>query len=130
MTKQEQFFYDNAGYSVAKGETTEQGHKRSARELAKAEVWAVVNGYSFYISPDPDTDESFMDDIGDTPAEVADYKAEWSGTAWQTLMYDESGKVVQSLGGSYGDSKYERVVKAELALEQMASVLKNSEVTL
>lgn len=127
MTKHEQFFYNNAGYSVKQGESTEQGHKRSARELAKAEVWAVITGYSFDISPDPDTDESFMDDIG-TKAQVKAYKAEWAGTAWQTLMYDESGSVVQSLGGSYGDSKYERVVKAELALEQMASCKKTRKV--
>lgn len=115
LTKQEQFFYDHAGFSVAPGETTEQGHERSARELAAAETWAIQNGYRFLISPDSDADESFMDD------EPAEYQELWRGKAWWCAMQDEEDRVVQSLGGCYGDSSYERVVKAELALEQQGS---------
>lgn len=117
LTKQEQFFYDHAGYSVAQGETKEQGHERSARELAKAETWALENSYTFETCPDYDADESFMDD------EPQEYQDEWRGKAWYVVMHDERLRVVQSLCGCFGYSDYERVVKAELALEEMASVM-------
>ena len=117
VTKQERFFYDNAGHSVAQGETTEQGRERSAKELAAAETWAVQEGYSFVIEPDNDADESFMDH------EPEEYQCEWRGKAWVCLMFNESDEVVQSLSGCYGDSKYERVVRAELASEQMSSMI-------
>jgi hypothetical protein len=113
LTKQEQFFYEHAGYGVAQGETQEQGHERSARALAKAETWAVENGYTFETCPDYDADESFMDD------ESQEYQDEWRGKAWYVVMRDELDHVVQSLRGCFGYSEYERVVKAELALEQM-----------
>ena len=113
LTKQAQFFYDHAGFSVAQGETKLQGHRRSAKELADAETWAVQNGYTFAIESDSDADESFMDDESD------EYRAEWSGKAWYCVMYDEDGNSVQSLCGCYGHDDYKRVVKAELALEQM-----------
>src|ERR1700727_2054642 len=41
------FFLKHAGYSVAQGETQQQGRSRSARELAKAERDAAALGYSF-----------------------------------------------------------------------------------
>ncbi len=114
MTKQEKFFFDNAGFSYKpEDETRAQGKLRCAKEMAKAETWAVQNGYSFAHEPDMDADESFMDD------ESEEYREEWSGKAWVTLMFDAEGSVVQSLGGSYGDAKYKRVVRAELALEEM-----------
>lgn len=117
MTKQEQFFYDNAGYSYnSNTETAEQGHERCAKELANAESWAVLDGYTFRIEPDPDADESWLDD------ETEDYQREWRGAAWWCRMLDADGTVVQSLGGCYGYSDYERVVKAELAFEQLAAV--------
>lgn len=115
MTKQQQFFYDNAGFSVAPGETEEQGKQRCAVELATAETWAVENGLYFEVSPDPDADDSWMDH------EPQEYQDEWRGKAWQVVLWDTEGKeVLASLGGCYGDKKYERVVKAELALEAMA----------
>lgn len=115
LTKQEQFFYDHAGYSVAQGETKEQGHERSAKALAAAETWAAQNGYTFDCDPDRDADESFMDD------EPQEYQDEWRGTAWYMAMIDPDGHVVQSLGGCFGYSDYKRVVRAELALEEMPS---------
>ena len=41
------FFYANAGYSVAVGETKQHGRARSARELAQAEATASANGFTF-----------------------------------------------------------------------------------
>lgn len=115
MTKQEQFFYDNAGFSYdPKTETQEQGKERCARELAAAETWACQEGLNYQVEPDPDSDESFMDDA---PQE---YQDKWRGTAWQVLLWDAEGtRLLASLGGCYGDSNYRRVVKAELALEAM-----------
>jgi hypothetical protein len=116
MTNQLKFFYDHAGYSVAQGETNAQGRRRSARELANAESWAAQWGFEFVIEPDQDADESWMDN------ESEEYQKEWRGQAWWCQMLDADGNVVQSLGGCYGDSDYARVVKAELALEQLAEV--------
>jgi hypothetical protein len=114
LTKQEQFFYDHAGFSFdPTKETQEQGKLRCARQMAKAETWAVQNGYMFETMPDPDADESFMDD------EPQEYQDEWRGKAFVTIMYGPGGDIKQSLGGSYGDHLYKHVVRAELAWEEM-----------
>lgn len=42
------------------------------------------------------------------------------------LAAAETWAVVQSLGSCFGDAKYERVVRAELALEQMSEVRKGT----
>lgn len=117
MTKQEQFFFDHAGFSYdPKTETAEQGKLRCAKELATAETWACQEGLVFQIESDPDVDESFMDD------EPQEYQDEWRGTAWQCLLWDAEGKtLLASLGGCFGYADYKRVVKAELALEAMHS---------
>jgi hypothetical protein len=119
MTTTEQFFYDNAGFSFDSAkETSEQGHARCAVELAKAERFAQEQGWSFAIEPDADEDDSWMDD------ESEEYQAEWRGKAWSVVLWDETEtRVLASLGGCYGDSDYERVVKAELALEAMHAEL-------
>lgn len=117
MTKQEQFFYDHAGFGYDPAiETVEQGKRRSAREMARAENWARYWSFVFIIEPDQDVDDSWMDN------ETAEYQAEWRGQAWWCQMVAADGSVVQSLSGCYGDSDYERVVKAELALQQLAEV--------
>lgn len=114
MTQQEQFFYDNAGYSHnPQTETPEQGQKRCAIALAAAETWAVQNGYTFTVDDDSDADESWLD------SEPQEYQDEWRGKAQSVVMWTPEGTVCQSLGGCYGDSKYMRVVRAELALEEM-----------
>lgn len=115
MTKQQQFFYDNAGYSVAPGETTEQGRERCAVALATAETWAVQEGLHFEVAPDADADDSWMD------SESQAYQDEWRGKAWYVAIWDSEGRnIIAALGGCYGDKTYERVVKAELALEAIA----------
>lgn len=117
MTKQERFFYDNAGTCQHQGESLEQAKLRGAKELALAETWlAASDKYDAYIHPDSDADESFMDD------ESEEYKAEWSGTAWFCTIENNKGHIVASLSGCYGDSDYERLIKAELALEVMRDV--------
>lgn len=114
LTKQEQFFYDNAGTSWNPAiETEAEGKLRGARALATAETWATQNGYYFDIDHDPDSDESFMED------ESEEYRREWAGKAWYCMMLDSDGKLVQSLSSCYGGEKYKRVVRAELALEEM-----------
>lgn len=149
-TDAERFFLDHAGYSVqgvtthantgttliSRFETVDDARIRCARELAKAEVWAKAEGYSFECEPDPDADESWMDDDNDHDQA---YRDEWSGKAWAMMMIDSSdtltyshvgtqyGKVVQSLCGCYGDDDYKRVVKAELALEQMSDAERMTE---
>lgn len=110
MTKQQQFFYDNAGYSVAPGETTEQGRERCAIALATAETWAVENGYEWYEGQDVNADLSWMDEDERDEAEVI-----------YILLMDENAHVVQSLHGITNPTNaYRRVVRAELALEAMA----------
>ncbi len=119
MTKQEQFFFDNAGFSFdPKAETEAQGKARCARAMAQAETYAVQQGWEFEISPDPDADESFMDNDSD------EYKARWKGTAWQCILWSDLDhtELLGSLGGCFGDSKYKRVVKAEVALEAMPAL--------
>lgn len=119
LSKQEQFFYDNAGFSHnPEIESTEQGRVRCAQRLALAENWLRdADGIECEVSPDPYSDESFMDGESD------EYKAEWSGKAWCVRLYSDSDPSLASLGSCYGDKKYERVVIAELALEIMPEVL-------
>lgn len=114
MTKQQQFFYDNAGFSIAPGETTEQGKERCAIALANAETQAAQEGIEFIIEPDPDADESWMDD------EPQEYQDEWRGKAWYCQAVNANGEVLASVGGCYGDRDYRRVIRAELAIEALA----------
>lgn len=117
LTKQEQFFYDNGGFSFDPAkETALQGHIRCAKELAIAENWLRdADDIHVDISPDSDADESFMEN------EPEEYKAKWSGKAWYVRLYSDANPCLASLSSCYGDSKYERVVTAELALEIMPS---------
>ena len=116
ITKQTpaEFFYENAGVSYdPRKETEEQGRRRGAKSLAKAEKLAHERGYSFHWE---------QDDI--TSAEFSDDPNPWA--IWRCLVRDESGEVVGSLGGvdfgrdgePWGDN-YRRVVEAELAYEHI-----------
>lgn len=113
MNKQEQFFYDNAGFSYdPKTQTPEQGKLECAKALADAETLATAHGYSFEWFIDPDiTSADFQDD---------DY------SLWCCQMHNDDGDVVGSLSGiDFGPdgepwgNDYRRVVEAELALEHM-----------
>jgi len=106
MTKQEQFFYDNAGgcYDPAT-ETWEEGRTRSAVRLAQAETWAVQEGLRYCWWPDPDG--CCMDDCDHADCEYCE-------------LVHPDGIVRESLSGICGATPdYRRVVQAELALEAM-----------
>ena len=112
LSKQEQFFYENAGYWYDKEtETPDQGRTRAAIQLAAAEQWFIESGYQFWTDHDADADWSWMDDEDRNQDHEVVY----------AVLENESGIVVQSLGGIFDPTpEYLRVVRAELALEEMA----------
>lgn len=113
MTKQEQFFYEHAGYSVAAGETKEQGKERTAKHLATAETWALQEGYTFIEDYEKDADLSWM---------TSDERREPHECIW-IQMRDEAGACVASLCGiTDATEAYKRVIRAELASEAMYSI--------
>jgi hypothetical protein len=106
------FFYEHAGYSVKQGETREQGRRRCARELERAERDGSDAGLSFEWKVDRDMDSSDWTD--ETPA--------WA--TWNCCCRDANGEIVASLCGiDFGrdgepwGNPYRRVVEAELASE-------------
>jgi hypothetical protein len=114
MNKDQQFFFDHAGYSYdPKTETPEQGRERCERcaaRLADAEMEGRRKGLSFQWS---------IDDIDSTS--FTDEKPSWR--LYQCVCTDRDGEVLASLGGidlgrngDYSDP-YCRVVEAELAME-------------
>lgn len=116
MTKQEQFFYDNAGYSYdAKVETAEQGRERCAKSLAQAETYARDENWRY--DWDQDRDACIGCDCGSGECACS------TGEPHETLtcvLRDEHAHVLASLGGiCEPTAKYQRVVEAELALEAM-----------
>ena len=112
-----QFFLKHAGYSHdPKTETTMQGRVRCARALAKAERAARDGGFSCRWSVDE------MSTSADWSDEEPAYEQ------WQCGMYNESGRIVNSLhgidfgrDGSPWSSDYRRVVEAELALDGLTN---------
>jgi hypothetical protein len=108
----EQFFYEHAGYSYdPKKETPEQGRRKCARALARAEAKAYDKGITYKWDVD-DTDSS----------EWSDERPAWQ--QWYCIAYNRKGAAIASLSGidfgrngePWGDP-YRRVVEAELALE-------------
>lgn len=110
------FFYQHAGYSYNPAtETPEQGRRKCARALARAERAGSDAGLGFRWSIDPDTDSS---DWNDDPEPWAQ---------WVCECVDADGETVACLGGidfgrdgePWGDP-YQRVVEAELAAEALS----------
>lgn len=111
-TSPEQFFYDHAGYSYdPKRETPEQGRRKCARLLARAERKGSEAGLSFEWQHDDITSDEFKS----------------SGSPWRLwacVCRSVDGEILSSLGGidfgrdgePWGDT-YRRVIEAELALE-------------
>lgn len=101
------FFREHAGYVVGKA-------AECALNLARAEQWAVDNGYTFRWEPDDmhDLDQEDLRHITDVEC---------------CSMLDEHGRAVASLGSvtfcikdpqSFREARaYARVVEAELALD-------------
>jgi len=103
-----EFFYKHAGWSHGPDETPEQGHRRSAERLAKAEAYAEAHGWTVHWQEDPE-EYQLGDAETEPPREVL-----------TAVLKDRSGKVLESLGGiGDPDKNYARVVEAELALEAM-----------
>lgn len=111
-----QFFYNQAGYSVAKGETKEQGRARTARQLAKAERDAKSLGYRFEWEEDWSIG-SHREYYGADSA----YAHREPDTCETCMCISPEGEVVASLGCiDDASANYRRVVEAELALEALA----------
>lgn len=112
LTKAQQFFYDNAGYSYDPAtETQEEGHIKCAIALAKAEEQAAEEGFSFRWELDPYIDSSDFNDDGPPYA------------LWECIAYNPQGIVIVVLGAvDFGkevapwESPYRRVIEAELSL--------------
>jgi len=122
MTKQEQFFYDNAGYSYAPPtETVEDGRTRGAKALAKAEEYAERKGW--YILWEDDGEAEFQEEDGSWNSAPA-----VSATLMENSCAKNTSACLASLGGimeSNDDAErddYRRVVAAELAEEAMDEV--------
>ena len=107
------FFYENAGYCHGPNETAEQGRKRCARRLAKAEQWlAAQPGHTIEWVIDQDYNPRDYD-CGDMPdigwgcivAIGDDRESLWG------ITFDGDGE-------PWGNA-YARVVVAEMALELM-----------
>jgi hypothetical protein len=105
------FFFKNAGYSYGPGETPEQGRRRGAIALAKAEQEATARGWHVKWEEDPEG----WDSLGDIdPDDVRELLS--------AVLYDSEGNVLGSLGSIVNpDRNYGRVIEAELALEALPS---------
>jgi hypothetical protein len=123
LTKQEQFFYDHAGYGYHKAlETEDEGHTRSAKRLAIAETWAIDSGHYFDWVDDPEgcigcmcgNDDCACFRTGGKPTE--DHHPKGFIMRWD----NDDNVVKRSLWGICGaDAAYRRVIEAELALEEI-----------
>ncbi len=100
MTRQEQFFYDNAGWSYNPAtQTEEQGRIECAKRLAQAELEARAAGISYSW------------DREDCDCEEKDHNSYY-------CMACDGDTLVASLGMICGPTReYRRVIEAELALE-------------
>lgn len=112
LTDQEQFFYDNAGYSYdPKTQTWEEGRIECAKHLAAVENHVKQSRIRF---------EWRVDQLCDS-SEFSDEKPYYSLYECTAL---KNGKGIGSLGGidfgrgnTYRSQPYKRVVEAEIACE-------------
>lgn len=113
LTAAQLFFYENAGYSVGKGETQEQGRIRCAIELAQAEKYARNLEWEFIWDWDECPDLSWM-----TEEEQAE---EHEVLCCRIPDPEKPRYSLASLSGiTDPDSNYRRVIEAELASEALA----------
>jgi len=101
MTKVEKFFYAHASGSWNPAtETPQAGRRRYARQLAKAERHATMEGWHAV----------WESDVEEPGSEVC-------------LLVDLDGRILQSLAGIEGaTARYRRVVMAELSLEELTAM--------
>lgn len=117
ITKDEQFFYEHAGYSHdPKTETPEQGRVRCAIDLAAAEIYAKDRDWTFDWSWDE------CGDLGDH-SEWCDVKGRHDHYIEHCALSGADGNVLEALGGIIdADNKYRRVVQAELASQALYEI--------
>lgn len=113
MSSAEQFFYDHAGYSYDPAtETPDEGRRRTAADLARAEAWAKAQGHTYEWGPDWQVDH-----VREYPDA---YDAEPDTCEYVTLSDLLDGNVLAALGCvDDATPEYRRVVEAELAWEAM-----------
>ncbi len=120
--KEIEFFYDYAPFSYKPNEETkEEGHQRTAKELAKAEKWFNFFSFSdemrFEWEVDPDIDSSEFEDT-DSPRELYICK----------MFYgDQLETTIGGIDLKSATDPYKRVIEAEMALEKIDSLLSKSE---
>lgn len=111
------FFLRHADYSYRPGETSIQGRRRCAKELARSEAHARKAGYAFHWEIDADA-------VGHELRSSAEPYALWGCTL--TLPNGEVGPSLWAIdfgpGGEPWGEPYRRVVEAQLALEAMSEI--------
>lgn len=114
LTADQQFFFDNAGYSYSPGkESKALGRTRCAVALAAAEAHGREQGWAVEWEQEQEIDLSWMtDEERAQPHEVL-----------CAVLLDSAGKVLDSLGNIVDPSReYGRVVEAELCAGAMVEV--------
>lgn len=130
MTKQEQFFYDNAGYTRnPKTQTEQQARAHSARLLARAETWARDEGYRYNWEIESESAESVYGtacpnaDCNDPHCMSTHYDP--TADFYVCIIEDKDGNAVDSLGMIEAPTReYRRVIEADLAIAIMPEVTK------
>ncbi len=129
LTKAEQFFYDNAGWSYdPKVETSDEGKVKCAKVMAQAEIWARENCYSFQWDYERENPSDVFGKACPKREKCIDDKCPYAhynpkndffcATIWDN---SDTPEVVGSLGMIAAPSpEYRRVVEAELAMEAQA----------
>ena len=114
LASQEQFFFDNAGYSYdPKKETAKQGKVRGAKLLAQAET--IAKGEDWYFEWRDDWDVGSHKEFY---GKGSCYEDSEPNTCETCTLFDADGKVLASLGCTDDATHdYRRVIEAELACE-------------
>jgi hypothetical protein len=121
LTTDQFFFFQHAGYSYnPKTETAEQGRLRCAVELAKSEEYARNLGWEFEWEWDSDPDLSWMSD--------EEREQDHEVLCCRIPDPENTRYSLASLCGiTDANSKYRRVIEAELASEAIAELDKEIE---
>lgn len=121
LSKAEQFFFDNAGYSYdPRTQTKAEGKTKSAIAMASAELEAAQSGISFRWEEDGTINSS----------EFSSKRPYY--TLWCCVARSQDGETSTALCGiDFGRGKepwgspYRRVVEAELSMELLDIIEKN-----
>lgn len=132
MTKAEQFFHDNAGFSWnPQTETQEQGKERCAREIARAEEYAREHGWYAEWELEQENPRDVLGEPDEVNGPFYDPTNDFvSCVLWSNP--DDSPAFTSEVLASLGmieESKdvrerqnYRRVIEAELALEALMGI--------